>query len=171
MKPSKGDQIKVIHKEDSFSEDYQNGDIFTVEDTWYGGVQWLKTALGVPLALSESEYEPYRETPQAGLPEGEFAGKIAVVTGGVRGIGKTICEEFRKAGAVVCILDQEENEYFTGDLAEESVLRAFSGKVIRDYGRVDFLINNAMLTRGGLPDCSYEDFNYVRGWAWRPPTC
>ncbi|WP_024735702.1 SDR family oxidoreductase [Enterocloster asparagiformis] len=160
MKPSKGDQIKVIHKEDSFSEDYQNGDIFTVEDTWYGGVQ-VKTALGVPLALSESEYEPYRETPQAGLPEGEFAGKITVVTGGVRGIGKTICEEFRKAGAVVCILDQEENEYFTGDLAEESVLRAFSGKVIRDYGRVDFLINNAMLTRGGLPDCSYEDFNYV----------
>lgn len=160
MKPSKGDQIKVIHKEDSFSEDYQNGDIFTVEDTWYGGVQ-VKTALGVPLALSESEYELYRETPQAGLPEGEFAGKIAVVTGGVRGIGKTICEEFRKAGAVVCILDQEENEYFTGDLAEKSVLRAFSGKVIRDYGRVDFLINNAMLTRGGLPDCSYEDFNYV----------
>ena len=160
MKPSKGDQIKVIHKEDSFSEDYQNGDIFTVEDTWYGGVQ-VKTALGVPLALSESEYEPYRETPQAGLPEGEFVGKIAVVTGGVRGIGKTICEEFRKAGAVVCILDQEENVYFTGDLAEESVLRAFSGKVIRDYGRVDFLINNAMLTRGGLPNCSYEDFNYV----------
>lgn len=160
MKPSKGDQIKVIHKEDSFSEDYQNGDIFTVEDTWYGGVQ-VKTALGVPLALSESESEPYRETPQAGLPEGEFVGKIAVVTGGVRGIGKTICEEFRKAGAVVCILDQEENEYFTGDLAEESVLRAFSGKVIRDYGRVDFLINNAMLTRGGLPNCSYEDFNYV----------
>ena len=160
MKPSKGDQIKVIRKEDSFSEDYQNGDIFIVEDTWYGGVQ-VKTALGVPLALSESEYEPYRETPQAGLPEGEFVGKIAVVTGGVRGIGKTICEEFRKAGAVVCILDQEENEYFTGDLAEESVLRAFSGKVIRDYGRVDFLINNAMLTRGGLPDCSYEDFDYV----------
>ena len=160
MKPSKGDQIKVIHKEDSFSEDYQNGDIFTVEDTWYGGVQ-VKTALGVPLALSESEYEPYRETPQAGLPEGEFVGKIAVVTGGVRGIGKTICEEFRKAGAIVCILDKEENGYFTGDLAEESVLRAFSEKVIRDYGRVDFLINNAMLTRGGLPDCSYEDFNYV----------
>ena len=160
MKPSKGDQIKVIHKEDSFSEDYQNGDIFTVEDTWYGGVQ-VKTALGLPLALSESEYEPYRETPPDSLPEGEFAGKIAVVTGGVRGIGKTICEEFRKAGAVVCILDKEEHGYFTGDLAEESVLRAFSEKVIRDYGRVDFLINNAMLTRGGLPDCSYEDFNYV----------
>lgn len=160
MKPSKGDQIKVIHKEDSFSEDYQNGDIFTVEDTWYGGVQ-VKTALGLPLALSESEYEPYCEMPQVSLPEGEFAGKIAVVTGGVRGIGKTICEEFRKAGAVVCILDKEENGYFTGDLAEESVLRAFSEKVIRDYGRVDFLINNAMLTRGGLPDCSFEDFNYV----------
>ncbi len=160
MNAAKGDKIRVIHKEDNFSEDYQDGDIFTVEDTWYGGVQ-VKSAAGVPLALSQSEYEPYSETPRPEASGGEFAGKVAVVTGGVKGIGKTICEEFRKAGAVVCVLDKEENPYFTGDLADESVLRAFAEKVIREQGRVDFLVNNAMLTKGGLPQCSYEDFNYV----------
>lgn len=160
MNASKGDKIKVIHKEDSYSEDYQDGDIFTVEDTWYGGVQ-VKSVLGVPLALSESEYELCREEPEPAAPEGEFAGKVAVVTGGAKGIGRTICEEFRKAGAIVCIMDKEENDCFTGDLADESALRAFADKVVRDHGRVDFLINNAMLTRGGLPDCGYDDFNYV----------
>lgn len=166
MKATKGDKVRVVHKEDDFSEDYQNGDEFLVEDTWYGGVQ-VKTALGIPLALNETEYELVREEPKGPdgpggvASSGEFAGKVAVVTGGARGIGKVICDELEKAGATVCTVDREENGYFTGDIAEEQVLRAFADKVIREHGRVDILVNNAMLTRGGLPDCSYEEFNYV----------
>ena len=41
------------------------------------------------------------------------------------------------------------------------VLRVFSEKVISDYGKIDYLINNACLSRGGLNSCSYDDFNYV----------
>ena len=55
-----------------------------------------------------------------------FEGKIVVVTGGARGIGKAIAEEFRKCGAVVCIIDKEENDYFTGDIASRETLEAFA---------------------------------------------
>lgn len=91
----------------------------------------------------------------------DFQNKIVVVTGGASGIGKTICDEFRKNGANVCIIDLLENDYFVGDIADENTLRSFAEKVIRDYKGVDYLINNAMLSKGGLMDCSYDDFNYV----------
>lgn len=90
-----------------------------------------------------------------------FENRVAVITGGAKGIGKTIAEEFSKAGAHVCVIDRLPNDYFVGDVGEEAALDAFVQKVVQDYGRVDFLVNNALPLMKGLHDCTYEEFNYA----------
>ena len=91
----------------------------------------------------------------------DFQNKIVVVTGGARGIGKCIRKQFEAAGATVCVIDLLENDYFVGDLADKQTLEKFAEKIIFDYGRVDYLINNAAPKMCGITSGSYEDFEYA----------
>ncbi len=91
----------------------------------------------------------------------DFNNKIAIVTGGAQGIGRCIVEEFRKAGATVCVIDKQPGDHFVGDLADKEVLERFAKEVISKHGRVDYLVNNALPLMKGLAECSYEEFQYA----------
>lgn len=90
-----------------------------------------------------------------------FEGKIAVVTGGAQGIGRTIAGEFEKNGAKVCVIDKQPGVYYTGDLADEKTLERFTAQVIADYGHIDYLINNALPLMKGIDSCTWQKFNYA----------
>lgn len=97
----------------------------------------------------------------------EFENKVIIVTGGASGIGKSICEEFYKQNSKVIIIDKNKPDidcdfFYQGDITEKDVLLDFTQKVIKKYTKVDFLINNAGLSKGGLLSCSLDDFLYVQ---------
>ena len=87
-----------------------------------------------------------------------FENKVVVITGGAGGIGKCIAEEFRRAGATVCVIDSAEGDHFVGDIGCKETLEAFADAVIQAHGKVDVLVNNAPPPFLGIDTCSYEDF-------------
>lgn len=84
--------------------------------------------------------------------------KVVIITGHVQGIGAALAHAFEQEGAHVCGIDIQPNDYVQGDIKDPQVLEAFVHRVIADYGHVDILINNAMMSGGGLHTASYDQF-------------
>ena len=88
----------------------------------------------------------------------QFQNKVVVITGGAKGIGQCIAQEFAKQGAHVCVIDCAEGPHYVGDLADRATLEDFAGTVMERYGRVDVLVNNAPPSFLGIDECSYDAF-------------
>ena len=103
-----------------------------------------------------------------------LSGKVAIITGSGRGIGRAIALKYAQEGADVVITDlkiDESVEAFVRELEALGVrAKAYASnaadfeaahqlveQVVKDFGRIDILVNNAGITRDGLMMRMTED--------------
>lgn len=101
---------------------------------------------------------------QVHTPEGRLAGKVAIVTGAARGIGRAIAQSFAREGAGVVVADLDEaaaeqaadslNQQIAGpartlavsvDVADPQSVARMVEATVRRFGGIDILVNNAAL--------------------------
>ena len=99
--------------------------------------------------------------------EGLLKGKAALITGAARGIGKAIAMKLASAGADIAFTDLKEDDNFKNTVEEIKALgvecrgyvsnaadfeqaHATVDQIVKDFGHIDVLVNNAGITRDGL---------------------
>jgi NADPH:quinone reductase-like Zn-dependent oxidoreductase len=107
--------------------------------------------------------------------EDSFRGKVAIVTGGASGIGKALGSALSRSGAIVTLIDKDEEallatvkelgnavEGKTTDVTDFESVKRVVDEVFEKYGKLDHLFNNAgTIIIGEVRDISIEDWREV----------
>ncbi len=92
----------------------------------------------------------------------DLHGKIAVITGGAKGIGAATARMLERAGAHVTVFDVEEIDGFRVDVTSEPAVEAAFARVAERSGGVDILVNNAgRVARKPAIELSVEEWQKV----------
>jgi len=109
---------------------------------------------------------------------GIFQDKIAIVTGAASGIGRALSEELARRGAIVMMADMQAKllqevtdsikksgcrvKGITLDVTDFDAVKALVDDTVQEYGRLDYIFNNAGIAVGGeVRDCSIDDWRNV----------
>ncbi len=109
----------------------------------------------------------------------DLKGRVAIVTGGSKGLGLAMAAGLASAGADLMLVSRNGDEgaasakevseaygvkaiAFAGDVSKKADMDAMAEKAMQTFGRIDILINSAGINiRGAIDELSLEDFNKV----------
>lgn len=95
----------------------------------------------------------------------DFAGSVAIVTGGASGIGAEVASRLRESGARVALWDVAESvdaEAWQVDVSDRTGVDNAAQEVLACFGRIDFLVNSAGFTGPTLPLEDYDPALWAR---------
>ena len=98
----------------------------------------------------------------------DFEGRVALVTGGARGIGAATVERLRTGGAKVAVFDLSAADgdlAITGDVTSSSDLDAAVGRVVHELGGLDVLVCCAGVSGESLRTVDVDDEEWSRVFA------
>jgi NAD(P)-dependent dehydrogenase (short-subunit alcohol dehydrogenase family) len=114
-----------------------------------------------------------------GIKQFDLTGKVAIITGGSKGLGLAMAAGLASAGASVMLVNRNAEEglqaaqnlaedfgvkavSFKADISDQQQTEAMVAAALEIFGRVDILVNSAGINiRGPIDELSLEDFNKV----------